>query len=115
MKIGEYDYGFTVTICGSSKRFKDQMLEIYQDLSDMGYNVFLPVFEQKPARDVHFYTKIQLRKILKSDAILVANIDGYIGEGTKLEIAFAQLFNKEIFYLSDILPKYSNSQNDPAL
>lgn len=38
-----------------------------------------------------------------SDAILVVDVDGYIGNATKSEIEFAKSLNKEILYYSDIL------------
>lgn len=38
-----------------------------------------------------------------SDAILVVDVNGYIGSTTKDEIEFARSLNKEIIYFSDIL------------
>ncbi len=42
-------------------------------------------------------------KIKLSDAILVVNIDNYIGSTTKSEIKFAKALNKEIIYYTDTL------------
>lgn len=39
------------------------------------------------------------KKIDLSDAIYVVNVNGYIGNNTKLEIDYAKSNNKEIIYL----------------
>ncbi len=51
--------------------------------------------------------KIHYEKIKESDAIIVVNIDkngirNYIGGNTFLEIGFAYVLNKKIFFLNDI-------------
>lgn len=43
-------------------------------------------------KEVHF------KRIESSDAILVVNINNYIGESTKLEIEYANSLKKEIMY-----------------
>lgn len=40
-----------------------------------------------------------LLKIQESDAILVLNVDGYIGESTKREIKWARMLEKEVYWL----------------
>ena len=48
--------------------------------------------------------EIALRKIKDYDAILVLNVDGYIGDHSNEEIEFfKQNFNKPIYYLSKLL------------
>ena len=42
--------------------------------------------------------KSHFKKIELSDAILVVNINNYIGESTKLEIEYAKSLKKEIMY-----------------
>ena len=42
--------------------------------------------------------KMHKEKIKLSDAILVVNVDGYIGNSTKSEIEYAKSLNKEIIY-----------------
>ena len=42
-------------------------------------------------------------KIKISDAILVVNVNGYIGDSTKSEIEFAKSLNKEIIYYTDLI------------
>ena len=41
-------------------------------------------------------------RIKLSDAILVVNVNDYIGSSTKSEIEFAKSLNKEIIYYTDI-------------
>ena len=42
-------------------------------------------------------------KIRLSDAILVVNVNGYIGSSTRSEIEFAKGLNKEIIYYTDLV------------
>ena len=46
--------------------------------------------------------KMHKEKIRISDAILVVNVDNYIGESTRSEIDFANSLNKEIIYYTDM-------------
>lgn len=47
--------------------------------------------------------KMHKEKIKLSDAILVVNVDGYIGNSTKSEIEYAKSLNKDIIYYMDVL------------
>ena len=44
-------------------------------------------------------------KIKISDAILVVNVDNYIGNSTKKEIKYAKSLNKEIIYYTDLMKR----------
>lgn len=44
--------------------------------------------------------RMHKERIKISDAILVVNVDNYIGNQTKSEIEFAKSLNKEIIYYS---------------
>lgn len=46
--------------------------------------------------------KMHKEKIKLSDAILVVNVNGYIGSSTKSEIEYAKNLNKEIMYYTDL-------------
>lgn len=46
--------------------------------------------------------KMHKERIKLSDAILVVNVGGYIGNSTKNEIEFAKSLNKEIIYYTDL-------------
>lgn len=45
--------------------------------------------------------KMHKERIKLADAILVVNVDGYIGNSTSKEIDFAKALNKEIIYYTD--------------
>ena len=47
--------------------------------------------------------KIHKERIKLADAILVVNVDGYIGNSTKNEIEFAKSLDKEIIYYTDLI------------
>ena len=47
--------------------------------------------------------KMHKEKIKLSDAILVVNVDRYIGNSTKSEIEYAKSLNKEILYYTDLI------------
>ena len=48
---------------------------------------------------------MHLRKIDIADEIYVINVDGYIGESTKREIAYAEKTGKKVNYLEPVNPK----------
>ncbi len=45
--------------------------------------------------------KMHKERIKLADAILVVNVNGYIGSSTSKEIEFAKSLNKEIIYYTD--------------
>lgn len=47
--------------------------------------------------------KMHKERIKLSDAILVVNVDGYIGSSTSKEIEYAKQLNKEIIYYTDLV------------
>lgn len=47
--------------------------------------------------------KMHKEKIKLSDAILVVNVNGYIGKSTKSEIEYAKSLQKEILYYTDLI------------
>lgn len=90
-----------ITICGSMK-FKNEMLEAYQDLSLAHNLVFLPVFMNRSIADIHekaLLKDIHIEKIEKSDIIVVVNVDGEIGEDTAYEIRRASSLGKKIVFM----------------
>ena len=46
--------------------------------------------------------ELHLRKIDLADEVLILNVDGYIGESTRNEIAYATEMGKPIKYLEDL-------------
>lgn len=104
-----------ITLCGST-RFQAAFHEWNHKLAINGHTVYsLSLFgreekdvgkegnvtiseEEKITLDL-----VHLDKILNSDAIVVINIDGYIGFSTKREIEWARMQSKEVFYLEGLL------------
>lgn len=93
-----------ITLCGSIK-FKDEFIKVQEELTLKGIIVLTPnFFNSIKKEDIDKKTKEMLdemhkQKIDMSDAILVINKNGYIGDSTKLEIEYAKVQNKEILYL----------------
>ena len=96
-----------ITLCGSLK-FQEEIMIIAEKLALEGSCVLTPVFptkrdyertekQLKSLRDAHF------KKIELSDAILVANVNNYVGESTQKEIEYAKMLNKEILYYTDLI------------
>lgn len=89
-----------ITFCGSS-RFHDLFHELASEYTRMGWIVLMPhcYYENDSRPDLKdLLVNIHHDMIEMSDAILVVNKDGYIGNSTKEEIKFAETLNKEIKY-----------------
>lgn len=97
-----------ITICGSYK-FKKEMDEITEKMALEGNCMLTPINLTKPNKEA--YTKeeamiignMHKEKIKISDAILVVNVNNYIGDSTKREIEYAKSLNKEILYYTDLV------------
>lgn len=107
--VGKYP---VITLCGST-RFKNEFYEAQKRLTLEG-NIVISVGLFGHAGDKEVWdgmdegtltkTKEMLddmhkRKIDMADSIYVINVDGYIGESTKSEIAYAKKHGKEVRYL----------------
>lgn len=103
-----------ITVCGSLK-FKDEMMQITEKMELQGncmLNVIYPTNPDKDAyteQEAEMLDKMHKEKIKLSDAILVVDVNGYIGSSTKSEIEFAKALNKEIIYYSDLVNRDSNN------
>lgn len=97
-----------ITICGSL-RFKDEMIEIAEKMELQGNCMLCPIYPTNPNKDAYtknevlMLDKMHKEKIKLSDAILVVNVNNYIGESTKKEIEYAKSLGKEIVYYTDII------------
>lgn len=97
-----------ITVCGSLK-FQKEMMEISEKLELQGNCVLTPIYPTKS--DNNAYTedeilmlgKMHKEKIKLSDAILVVNVGGYIGDSTSNEIKYAKSLNKEVLYYTDLM------------
>lgn len=102
------------TICGSMK-YKKEMKKIAWDLEeknniciiqcvyneDNGKNEEKNKVENKMSKElIERLANIHYKKIDLADGIYVVDINGYIGESTKKEIAYAISKNKKVIYHS---------------
>lgn len=96
----------TVCLCGST-RFKEHFEYWAAQLTTLSYivlipNVFLPKDRMVSIELKQTLDDIHKAKIAKSDYVVILNVNGYIGESTASEIAFAEELHKPIYYLEDI-------------
>ena len=96
-----------VTICGSMKFEKEMkkiafVLETKHDIS-----VLQCVYNESRLdlceNDINALNLAHYRKIEIADAIYVVNINGYIGEQVKKEIAYAQNLGKEVIFHTEFV------------
>lgn len=103
--IGNYKI---VTLCGST-RFKEQFMQAQKELTLQGC-IVISVGLFGHAGDAEVWTEgtkamlddMHLRKIDLADEIFVINVDGYIGESTRREIAYAKQTGKPVRYLCEL-------------
>ena len=98
--------GFNViTLCGST-RFKDQFVEVQKRLTLEG-NIVISVglFGHSGDNEVWnegtkvMLDRMHLAKIDLADEIFVINVDNYIGDSTRNEIAYAKSKDKSVNFL----------------
>ena len=102
--VGKYK---VITLCGST-RFKDAFLQEQKRLTLEG-NIVLSVGLFGHSGDDEVWTEgtkamlddIHKRKIDMADEIFVINVDGYIGESTRSESAYATSTGKAVRYLEE--------------
>ena len=97
-----------ITVCGSL-RFVKEMMEITEKMELQGNCMLVPIYNpSRPSKDdftgeeALMLDKMHKERIKLADAILVVNVDGYIGTSTRKEIEFARVLNKEIIYYTDL-------------
>ena len=98
-----------ITVCGSLKFYKE-MMEITEKVELQGNCMLVPIYNPAKASKDDFteeealmLDKMHKERIKLADAILVVNVDGYIGSSTQKEIEFAKSLNKEIMYYTDLI------------
>lgn len=95
-----------ITLCGSAK-FEEDYKWWNRELSLRGNIVYSLAVYPSDAGEKNWYTPdqklmldgVHLGKIQHSDAIVVLNIDGYIGDSTKKEIEYAQQLGKQVYWV----------------
>ena len=98
-----------ITVCGSLKFYKE-MMEITEKVELQGNCMLVPIYNPAKASKDDFteeeslmLDKMHKERIKLADAILVVNVDGYIGSSTQKEIESAKSLNKEIMYYTDLI------------
>lgn len=88
------------------------MMEIAEKMELQGNCMLVPIYNPaKPSKDdftdeeALMLDKMHKEKIKLADAILVVNVNNYIGNSTSKEIEYAKELNKEIIYYTDLLDK----------
>ena len=98
-----------ITLCGSLK-FQKEMMIVAEKMALEGNCILTPVYptienlkrseeQLKKLKEEHF------KRIELSDAILVINVNNYIGNSTSLEIQYAKDLGKEIIYYTDSIAR----------
>ena len=96
----------TITLCGSLK-FQKEMMIIAEKMALDGNCILTPTYpiienieiteqQLENLKEAHF------KRIELSDAILVVNVNNYVGNSTNLEIDYAKKLGKEIIYYTDL-------------
>lgn len=95
-----------VCLCGST-RFMDAFAQANRDKTLAGEIVLTVAVDFKTDTTARQEDKVRLdelhlRKIDLADYVHIINVGGYIGEGTKREIAYAQGLHKPVTYLEPL-------------
>ena len=96
-----------VTLCGSLK-FQNEMMIIAEKMALEGYCILTPVYPvlenmERTEKQLINLKKEHFKRIELSDAILVVNVNNYIGNSKNLEIEYAKELGKEIMYFNDVI------------
>lgn len=106
-----------VTLCGST-RFKQAFIDA-NFRETMAGNIVLSVgwfahadgaVYTPTAAEKQGLDRLHLRKIDLSDEILVLNVDGYVGDSTSREIAYAWQTNKRVRWFLDPWPGHQREE-----
>lgn len=96
-----------ITLCGSL-RFQKYMMRAAEEMALLGNCILTPIYPtyettERTEEQLEMLKEEHFKKIELSDAILVINVDDYIGYSTNLEIEYAKKLNKEILYHTDLI------------
>lgn len=96
-----------ITLCGSLK-FQEEMMIVAEELALKGNCVLTPVYPvlenyKRTDEQIEKLKEAHFKRIELSDAILVVNVNNYIGDSTNLEIKYAKKLGKEIIYYTDLI------------
>ena len=96
-----------VTLCGSLK-FQKEMMTIAEKMALEGYCILTPVYPvlenvERTEKQLIKLKEEHFKRIELSDAVLVLNVNNYIGNSTNIEIEYAKELGKEIMYFTDVI------------
>ena len=96
-----------ITLCGSLK-FQKEMMIVAEKMALEGNCILTPVYPileevEKTEEQMAKLKEAHFKRIEISDAILVVNVNNYIGKSTNLEIEYAKTLEKEILYYTDLI------------
>ncbi len=96
-----------ITMCGSLE-FQKEMMKVAEKIALDGYCVLTPVYPvleniERTEEQLIKLKEAHFKRIELSDAILVVDINNYIGNSTNLEIDYAKKLCKEIIYYTDLI------------
>ncbi|MBQ4522412.1 MAG: hypothetical protein IJA10_05595 [Lachnospiraceae bacterium] len=96
-----------ITLCGSLK-FQKEMMMVAEKMALKGNCILTPVYPiiencERTDEQLSKLKEAHYKRIELSDAILVINVDNYIGNSTNLEIEYARKLDKEIIYYTDLI------------
>ena len=99
-----------ITLCGSTK-FKEDFIAANVELSLQGHTVYSCASWGHSGDTLSDNEKlilhaVHMSKIANSDAILVINRNGYVGESTRREIYFAHALGKKVYLYFDESSNY---------
>ena len=92
----------TILCLVGSVRFADTFAWLYEQESLKGKIVLYPILTPNARlspEQLAVCESLHRQKILLSDEVLVVNVDGYQGEGTQNEVAYALSHGKRVRYL----------------
>lgn len=97
-----------ITVCGSLRFYKEMMIAT-EKMELEGNCMLVPIYNpSKSSKDdyteeeVLMLDNMHTERIKLADAILVINVNNYIGTSTKREIEYAKSLNKEVIYYTDL-------------
>ena len=95
-----------ITLCGSMK-FQSDMMAIAQKMALEGNCILTPTYSvlkniEYTPEQIAKLKEAHFKRIEMSDAILIVDINNYIGDSTRLEIDYAKKLGKELIYYSDL-------------
>ena len=96
-----------ITLCGSLKFQKDMMI-VAEKMALEGNCILTPVYPilencERTDEQLEKLKQAHFKRIELSDAILVINVNNYIGNSTNLEIEYAKKLEKERIYYTDLI------------